>query len=161
MLKIIRNWQLRDYLRSMQGARGYGIPVSKNYMALQWHGAYSDTSRTIGYFIARQVDNGCDVITSYSIDTGRIKYENGQYVYDNTQLFDGYLPDGTYYFEFNDGYETYYCELFTVKEMEVLMLASGAWLASSSELIANSMIDNPDLIALKSFEDSEYYEFEQ
>lgn len=161
MLKIIRNWQLRDYLRSMQGIRGYGIPISKNYMALQWGGAYADSAGTIGYFFARQVDNGIDITTSYAIDTGRIKYENGQYVYDNTQLFDGYLPEGTFYFEFNDGYETYYSELFTVKDINILMLASGGYLVSTSELVSESEVDNPNFVLLKQLENSEYYEFEQ
>lgn len=161
MLKIIRNWELRDYLRSMEGVRGYGIPVSHNNIAIQWHGAYSDTNRTIQYFLARQIDNGCDVITSYVINVDRIKYENGQYLYDNTQLFDGYLPDGTYYFEFNDGYETYYSQIFTVFTFPELMLASGTWLASSDELISSLNIESNDMIILKQFEDSEYYEFEQ
>lgn len=161
MLKIIRNWQVRDYLRSMQGVRGYGIPIAKPYMALQWQGAYADDEGVIGYFFARQVDNGVDVIASYVIDTDRIVYENGQYVYDNEQLFDGYLPEGTFYFEFNDGYETYYTELFTVKDYDSLFYASGAWYASTSELVASTYVDNPDLVKLKQLEDSEYYEFEQ
>ena len=145
----------------MQGVRGYGIPIAKNYMALQWQGAYTDASRTIQYFIARQVDNECTVQTSYSIDEGRIKYENGQYLYDNTQLFDGYLPDGTYYFEFNDTKETYYSELFCVKDTPSLMLASGGRPVSSSDYINSTFVDNPDLLILKQFEDSEFYEFEQ
>jgi hypothetical protein len=160
MLKIIRNWQLRDYLRSMQGARGYGIPIAKNYMALQWYGAYADTNGVIEYFIARQVDNYSELIASYAIEESRIKVENGQYVYDNTQLFDGYLPDGTYYFEFNDGYETYYSELFTVKDTETLMFASGGWPVSSSEYISSSSIENPLTEVLKQLESGEYVEFE-
>lgn len=149
MLKIIRNWELRDYLRSMEGVRGYGIPIGRNNIAIQWQGAYSDIQRTIQYFLARQIDNGNSVITSYVIDEGRIKYENGQYVYDNTQLFDGYLPDGTYYFEFNDGHETYYSQIFAVVTFPELMLASGGWLASSDELISSVNISDNDLLILE------------
>lgn len=159
MLKIIRNWQLKDYLRSLEGARGYGIPIARNNIAIQWQGAYSDTNRTIVYFLARQIDNGCEVITSYVIDTSRIKYENGQYLYDNTQLFDGYLPDGTYFFEFNDGYETYFSQIFAVVSFPELMLASGTWLASSDELISSLNVENNDMIILKQFAESDFVEF--
>jgi hypothetical protein len=160
MLKIIRNWQLRDYLRSFQGIRGYGIPIAKPYMALQWYGAYAEKEGTIIYFIARQIDNGNEVIANYEIATDRIKYENGQYLYDNTKLFDGKLPDGTFFFEFNDGYETYYSQIFTVKAMDMLFMASGAWLASGSFEIAATNINNPNQIILKRFEENELFEFE-
>lgn len=161
MLKIIQNYQLVDFLRKFNGDRAYGIPIAPNYMALQWQGAYAETERDIVYFLARKIDNSENVITSYVIDIDRIKYENGQYLYDNTKLFDGYLPDGCYFFEFNDGYQTFYTQIFAVDSQPKFEFASSAGLASSSELVSSSLMENPNQIILKQFENSEYFEFEQ
>jgi hypothetical protein len=160
MLKIIRNWQLRDYLRSLQGLRRYGIPIAKNYMAIQWGGAYARVEGTIIYFIARQIDDGSEVIANYDIATDRIKFENGQYLYDNTKLFDGILPDGTFFFEFNDGFETYFSQIFTVKYVPMMLRTAGAWHTSTRTGISALNITNPNQIILKRFEDNELYEFE-
>jgi hypothetical protein len=159
MLKILRNWNLSDYLRTHQGARDYGIPIAKNYMALQWSGAFTSKERTIIYFIARQIDNGNEVLANYDIGPTYIKYENGQYIYDNTMLFDGILPDGVFFFEFNDGYENYKSEIFCVKARDEFFMASGAWLASGSFLISDLNIPNPNLIQLKQFTDNDYVQF--
>lgn len=162
MLRIYRDWELRDYLRNLKGFRSFGIQLSRNDIALQWQGAYADEEGTIIYFIARKIDDTNEVLESYEIATDRIKFENGQYVYDITQCFDGYLPDGTYFFEFNDGYETYRSEIFTVQDMPSLMLASGTWLASSNAYITDINIDSPDLVLLKIFEvDNDYVQFEE
>jgi len=161
MLRIIRNWQSRDHLRSFQALRSYGLEVGKEYMAIQWHGAYTTENRTIIYFIARQIDDLNFVKKSFDLDVNLIKYENGQYLYDNTKLFDANLPEGTFFFEFNDGYETYYSTIFTVKYKDLLFMASGTWLASGSFHITDNSIQNPNTIILKEFEKlSEYVIFE-
>ena len=159
MLNIIRQYQLRDHLRPFQALRSYGIPIAKNYMALQWHGAYATVPSSISYFVARKIDNSDNVGISYDLGTGLIKYENGQYLYDNTKLFDGILPDGTYFFEFKDGYEVYWSQIFTVKAMDELFMASGVWLASGDFDISDINIQNPNQIILKNFADSELFEF--
>jgi hypothetical protein len=160
MLQIIRNWKLRDYLRSYQGLRNHGIPASKNYMAIQWMGAYSPSDRGIVYFVARQIDNSSEIIENYDIGAAWIKFESGQYLYDNTKTFDGILPDGIFFFEFNDGVETYWSEIFCVKAVETLMLASGVQVASGSWGVSDVNIENPDPILLKTFEENILYEFE-
>lgn len=160
MLKIIRDWKLQDFLRSHQGLRSYGIPVSKNYMALQWFGAYAPSDRGIIYFLARQIDSGNEVIANYDIGTTYIKYESGQYLYDDTMLFDGILPDGVFFFEFRDSYETYRSEIFRVKDMCMPFLASGTWKASGSFKISQTCVTNASTIILKKFEDNDLYEFE-
>lgn len=161
MLKTLKPYELKDYVRDYQGDRGYMPPVAPNNRALQWFGMYSSEERTIVYFIARKIDNKDYVSESYNIATDRIKYENGQYLYDETMLFDGTLPEGCYYFEVNDGYDSYFTELFVVKNISQLLLCSSTLPCSSSELISASNVLNPNLIVLRQFEtDSEYYIFE-
>lgn len=160
MLRIIRNWEYRDYLRFFNGLRQYGIPIARNYMALQWQGAYAETEGTIIYFVARKIDNGNHVIESYDLGTDLIKYENGQYLYDNTKLYDGILPDGTYFFEFNDGEETYWSQAFCVKARDELALTSSIDYCSSESYISDLNISIPDQIIIKRFEDGELFEFE-
>jgi hypothetical protein len=161
MLRFTRDWQLPDYLRSLEGARAYGLPISKKYTALQFYNAYADVEGTIVYFIARKIDDTRHVLLSYDLDVDLIVYENGQYLFDETKCFDGYLPDGVYFFEFNDGYETYRSQIFNVTDFPLLPMASGAELASSSELVSSGSVEIPDTIILRRFEvDSDYYQFE-
>ena len=153
MLRCLKPYELKDFLRTAQGSRGYMIPVAPYNRALQWFGMYTDTERTIVYFIARKIDNFNHVAESYEIDTSCIKYENGQYLYDETKLFDGYIPDGIYYFEVNDGYNSFYTEIFCVKsDFCQLDNASSSLPCSDADLISASCVSNPSLIVLKQFE---------
>lgn len=162
MLRVTRGYQLMDYLRSLQGSRKYGLQISRPYMALQWYNAFADDEGEIVYFIARRIDGTKNVIESYELDTDLIFYENGQYLYDNTQLFDGNLPDGVYFLEWNDGYDTYRTEIFSVTNMDEFFVASGAGLASGDFLVSSSTIEIPDEILLKKFEvESDYVQFEE
>lgn len=160
MLKTLKPYELKDYVRDFQGDRGYMPPVAPNNRALQWYGMYPDKERTIVYFIARKIENKDYVVESYQIDTGRIKYESGQYLYDETLLFDGTLPEGCYYFEVNDGFNSFFTELFCVKNLCQLLRCSSSQLASSSTLISELCVKNPNVIVLKQFEQSDYYEFD-
>jgi hypothetical protein len=161
MLKIIRNWQLQDYLRNSQGWRGFGIPVNPTHRIQQFGGAYSENNNTIVYFIARQLDFFSNsVIYNYDISTSLIKYSDGQYLIDETQLLGGTMPEGFYYLEFNDGFQTYYSELFAVIEFEELALfSSGIINWSSSQTFASLNVDKSNLIILKQFSDENYVQF--
>ena len=160
MLRCATSIELRDFLRSFDGSRPYGIPIAKNYMALPWAGAYTEAERTIQYFIARQIDNGNDVLVNYDLDTDLILYENGQYIYDMTSVFAGVLPEGVYFFEFNDGYDTYFTQIFAVNDISEIRKASSAGLCSSSRLIGSVNFDMPQQIVLKTFENDFYFIFD-
>jgi hypothetical protein len=160
MLQVIRNWIQQDFLRHNQGNRGYGLKIQNMWLPLPISGAYSDIERTIVYLIARKIDDKNEVITSYEIDTSLIIYEDGQYCFDKTKTLGGILPEGVYYYEFNDGYETYYSEIFKVEDITELDLASNPLPISDEDLISNLNINTHDLIILKQFDDSEYFEFD-
>ena len=161
MLRIIRGWNRKDYLRNLQSVRAYGIPIAPKYMPVQWQGAYTDENRAIVYFIARQIDTVNEVIYSYNLETNLIKYENDQYVWDNTKLYGGYLPDGCYFFEFNNGYETYFSQMFNVTDLDEFDSASSALPCSDADLVSSLNVPTPDLIVLKQFEKVfEYVQFE-
>ena len=129
-------------------------------MALPWTGAYTKEERTIEYFIARKIDNGTEVLENYDIDTDLILYENGQYIYDMTKVFNGVLPVGVYFFEFNDSYDTYFTQIFAVNDISEIRKASSAGLCSSSRLIGSLNFDMPQQIVLKAFENDYYYIFD-
>jgi uncharacterized protein (TIGR02145 family) len=115
----------------------------------------------IEYFIARRINDTRHVLESFELNTDLIVYENGQYLFDETKCFDGYLPDGVYFFEFNNGYETYRSQIFNVTDFPLLPMGSGAELGSSSELSSSGSVEIPDTIILRRFEvDSDYYQFE-
>jgi hypothetical protein len=161
MLQVIRNWEKQDYLRHNQGNRGYGLKIQNMWMPLPIMGAYSDTQRTIVYLIARQIDDKMNVITSYDIDTSLITYEDGQYCFDKSKTLGGLLPEGVYYYEFNDGYETYFTEIFKVEDITELDLASCSLPISDEDLISSLNINTHDLIILKQFEvTNNYVQFE-
>jgi len=160
MLRIIQPYELRDYLRTAPGDMGYMTPVAPNNRPLQWQGAYSENI-SIVYFIARKINNIGYVETSYDIETTCITYANGQYLIDETKLFDGILPEGYYYFEFNNGINSFFTELFCVKNLCQLIRCSSSQLCSSSTLIGESCVKNPNVIVLRQFEtETDYYIFE-
>lgn len=161
MLKIVRNWELQDILRSYQASREYGLQVSKNYRAIQWYGAFAPSDRGIIYFIARQINFEDNVLISYDIAVDRIKYEKGQYLYDKTKLFDGILPNGIYFLEFKDSWEKYFTNIFQVTDTPEPMLCSGAWPCSSSMPINSLTVSNVSPIFLRQFDVyGPYYQFE-
>ena len=162
MLKIINNWELQDYLRNSQGRRGYGLPINPTHRLQQIGGAYYKTDETIVYFIARQLNNSNTVIVDYDLAVNLVAYSDGQILVDNTQFLNGILPEGYFFLEFNNGKNTYYTEIFAIKEFnELLLCSSGITDCSSSLSIATLYIDKSNLILLKTFEDSELYQFEQ
>lgn len=161
MLSITRELSLRDHLRSFQAMRRYGLQVSKNYRAIQWHGAFAPSNRGIVYFIARRIDDQDTVKESYEIATDRIKYEKGQYLYDKTKLFDGILPSGTFFFEIQDSWEKYFSSIFIVNTLPEPLMCSSE-LPCSSELSINTLtVQNTSGIYLRQFDFSgPYYQFE-
>ena len=156
MLRIIRNWELQDYLRNSQGDRNFGMPVNPTHRLQQIGGAYHDANETIVYFIARQIDFLNNVVYNYDLSTSLLKYEDGQYVIDNSITLGGLLPEGHYYLEFNNGVQTYYTEMFTVLEFDELDLASSEFVISDEDLISSLNIDKTNLIILRQFSTEEY-----
>lgn len=158
MLKILNPTELKDFLRSYNPRLDYGLPIARPYHSLGWRGAYSK-ELPIGYFIARKINEAGIVIENYEISTDLIIYENGQYLYDLTKVYNGYLPEGVYFHEFNNGQNTFYSQAFAVVDYSEIELASGAILASSNNLINETNIKDANILILKQFTDSRYVEF--
>lgn len=160
MLKIINNWELQDYLRNSQGRRGYGLPINPTHRLQQIGGAYYKTDETIVYFIARQLNDSNTVIINYDLDVDLLTYSDGQILIDNTQFLNGILPEGYYFLEFNNGKNTYYTEIFAIKEFdELLLCSSGVEYCSGSLPVSTLNIDKSNLIILKQFSTEEYVQF--
>jgi len=146
MLRFLKTYETKDFLRDAQYNYGYGVQILPNSRSVQWHGAYSDTEGTIAYFVARLINNGGEVEKSYALDTACIEYANGQYNYDDESFYGtGVLPEGFYYLEFNDGLNTFYSEMFCVKNIATQFLASGDWLASGDFLVSQITIEPVEL----------------
>lgn len=156
MLKIIRNWELQDYLRSENGHRGYGIPVSWNYKPLKIYNAYYDTNIALDYFFAVQLNIDNSIKETFVLDTSLIIYSDGQYLIDETKLFGGNLECGRYYFEFNNGKETFYSQVFVVRDLQEISRCSGMGYCSSSALISAMNISIAELQPILRLEDSDY-----
>jgi len=144
MLRFLKTYETRDFVRDLQLNFNYGIQICPNNRSVQWHGAYADSEGTVSAFTARKVASSGEVEKYYELDTDCVLYANGQYYYDPESFYgDGVLPEGFYYLEFSDGIDTYYSELFCVKELVNQFLASGDWLASGSFLVSQITIENP------------------
>ena len=137
MLKIIRNWEKQDYLRDLQGNRGYGLQIACDYTPLKIYGAFTSESRTILYLFAQKIDDKAEIVDTFILNVNMLTYSDGQYIFTNTADFGGYLNKGVYFFEFNDGYETYYSEIFKVESIAELWKASGDELISGDFLISD------------------------
>lgn len=142
MLRFLKPYETHDFSRDLQLNYGYGIQICPNNRSVQWTGAYSETEGTIGYFYARFVNNAGQVEKTYILNENCITYSNYQYNYDPDSVYGtGILPEGYYYLEFNDGLNTFYSELFCVKCVNKLFIASGDWLASGGFLVSQLIID--------------------
>lgn len=160
MLNIIRNWQLQDYLRDLQSNRGYGLQITPDYILPQITGAYAESSGTISYFVAHQIDDGYSILSTFIIEEDRLIYENGQYQMDKTKILNGSIPEGVYFIEFNDGKETYFSEIFKVEVIDELAKASCANYVSGDDIISDLNIEtNGFLERLKEFAESDFVEF--
>lgn len=146
MLRFLKTYETKDFSRDAQYNLGYGVKICQNNRSVQWHGAYSDTEGTIAYFVARMIDQAGQVLKSYALDTACIEYANGQYNYDDETFYGtGVLPEGFYFLEFNDGLNTFYSEMFCVKNIATQFLASGDWLASGDFLVSQITIEPVEL----------------
>jgi len=142
MLRFLKTYETKDFVRDLQLNFNYGIQICPNNRSVQWHGAYADSEGTVSAFTARKVASSGEVEKSYVLDTACILYANGQYYYDPDSFYgDGILPEGFYYLEFSDENDTYYSELFCVKELVNQFLSSGDWLASGSFLVSQITIE--------------------
>lgn len=155
MLRILQGYQLQDYLRSEFANRKAGIHNAPNWRPLQIYNAYSD-NRELDYFFVAKIDREKRIIDTYVLPLTLIKYEYGQYRMDLTEHYGGTLENGIYYYEFNNGIDTFFSEIFMISNFGFIPKASDMILASSDNYVSDSGIELPALQPIQRLEDSDY-----
>ena len=123
MLRITNQTILQDSLREFKGNENFGLQVSRNNKPLQISGAYSLGGEII-YFYAHKLGYQNKVLTTYELSLDTLTYLDGQYLINPAKYFDNTTPtnvlsDGNYFLSFANSTETFYSEVFTVKQSEL------------------------------------------
>ena len=133
MLRIYKNTQLKDYLRTCQGSRGYGLQISNDVNPLQIGFAYCITNETVTSFKLNRIDSGNEILSSITLNVNLLKYEIGQYLIDNTKIFGVTIQEGVYFYEFSNGRDTFYSEIFKIETIQKVFRWASNLLMSSQK----------------------------